>query len=147
MITDYTDTVFHKTITADNSAETATFTDLPTNGDSYTLRIAIGNHEPVAYTGYLADTTIEPYVEENVTVTGSTYTLALPTLKDWHRLYVYENDVPKQFGVTYVSKKFPYIVRGRTKLSELTFTPTSRTSSLKIVLEDYAGNQATTYVR
>ncbi|MGG4501610.1 endo-beta-N-acetylglucosaminidase [Paenibacillus polymyxa] len=147
LITDYTDTVFHKTITADNGAETATFTDLPTNGDRYTLRIAIGNHEPVAYTGQLADTMIEPYAKENVTVTGSTYTLALPTLKDWHYLYVYENDVPKLFGVTYVSKKFPYIVRGRTKLSELTFTPTSRTSSLKIVLEDYAGNQATTYVR
>ncbi|WKL03666.1 hypothetical protein Q0F98_09590 [Paenibacillus amylolyticus] len=52
-----------------------------------------------------------------------------------------------EFGVTYVSQKFPYIIRGRTKLSELTFTPAYSSSSLKLVIEDYAGNQATTILR
>lgn len=147
LTTEYTDKPFTKTFTAASGDTSALLTGLPVTGDRYSLNIAVGKSNPVTYRGRLADTTIEPYSKDQVTVKGNTYTLALPTLKDWHYLYVYEDDVPLEFGVTYVSKKFPYILRGRTKLAGLTFTPASATSSLKLVIEDYAGNQATTYLR
>ncbi|MDP4097327.1 endo-beta-N-acetylglucosaminidase [Paenibacillus sp. P96] len=145
--TEYTNEPFTTTVQADAGEQQAVITGLPKNGQHYVLNISIDGQAPVTVTGQLADLEITPYAKELVTVTGKTYTLALPTLTDWHRLYVYENDVPREFGVTYVSKKFPYIVRGRTKLSELTFTPASTTSSLKLVIEDYAGNRATTILR
>ncbi|MNS19428.1 Glycosyl hydrolase family 85 [compost metagenome] len=147
LTTEYTDTPFTKMFTAQSQDESAVLTGLPTNGDRYSLDIVTDGGALSTYSGRLADNTIEPYAKENVTVNGNTYTLALPTLKDWHYLYVYEDNVPKEFGVTYVTKKFPYILRGRTKLSALTFTPSSTTSSLKLVIEDYAGNQATTILR
>lgn len=145
--TEYTNEPFRTSVQADAGEQQAVITGLPKNGEHYVLNISINGQAPVTVTGQLADLEIIPYAKELVTVTGITYTLALPTLADWHRLYVYEDDVPREFGVTYTSKKFPYIVRGRTKLSELTFKPASATSSLKLVIEDYAGNRATTILR
>ncbi|MFB5673828.1 endo-beta-N-acetylglucosaminidase [Paenibacillus terreus] len=145
--TEYTNEPFSTSVQADAGEKQAVITGLPKNGEHYVLNISIDGQAPVTVTGQLADLEITPYAKELVTVTGGTYTLALPTLADWHRLYVYENDVPLEFEVTYTSKKFPYIVRGRTKLSELTFKPASATSSLKLVIEDYAGNRATTILR
>ncbi|MFM9281441.1 endo-beta-N-acetylglucosaminidase [Paenibacillus jiagnxiensis] len=145
--TEYTNEPFSTSLQADAGEQQAVITGLPKNGEHYVLNLSIDGQAPVTVTGQLADLEITPYAKELVTVTGGTYTLALPTLADWHRLYVYENDVPREFGVTYTSKKFPYIVRGRTKLSELTFKPASTTSSLKLVIEDYAGNRATTILR
>lgn len=145
--TEYTNEPFTTSVQADAGEQQAVITDLPKNGQHYVLNLSSDGQAPVTITGQLADLEIAPYAKELVTVTGKTYTLALPALTDWHRLYVYENDVPREFGVTYTSKKFPYIVRGRTKLSELTFTPASTTSSLKLVIEDYAGNRATTTLR
>ncbi|MDO7908168.1 endo-beta-N-acetylglucosaminidase [Paenibacillus sp. JX-17] len=145
--TEYTDQPFTKSWTVKGKSQSAQLTGLPLNGDTYSLDISIGDGQPVTYRGKLADYEIEPYAKENVSVNGNTYTLALPTMKDWHYIYVYEDGVPKEFGVTYVQRKFPYIVRGRTKLSDLTFTANSSTSSLKLVIEDYTGNQATTILR
>lgn len=145
--TEYTNEPFRTAVQVDSNEEQALISDLPKNGEHYILNIAIDGQAPVTVTGQLADQEITPYAKELVTVTGSTYTLALPTLADWHRLYVYEDDIPREFAVTYTSKKFPYIVRGRTQLKELTFTPSSATSALKLVIEDYSGNQATTILR
>jgi endo-beta-N-acetylglucosaminidase D len=145
--TEYTNEPFSTSVQAESDEQQAVITGLPKNGEHYVLNISIDGQTPVTATGQLADLEITPYAKELVTVTGDTYTLALPTLADWHRLYVYEDDMPMEFEVTYTSKKFPYIVRGRTKLSELTFTPASATSSLKLVIEDYAGNRATTILR
>ncbi|WP_068620282.1 endo-beta-N-acetylglucosaminidase [Paenibacillus tuaregi] len=147
LTTEYTDNPFTKTITAASGDGSVLLTGLPVNGDRYTLTLSASGKTPVTYRGRLADKQVEAYPKEMVTVKGNTYTLALPTLKDWHYLYVYEDNVPLEFGVTYVPKKFPYILRGRTKLGELTFTPSSTTSKLKLVIEDYAGNQAATYLR
>jgi hypothetical protein len=145
--TEYTKEPFTKTLQVKKGKQSAILTGLPTNGEHYVLNIAIGKQNPVTTTGQLADTQITPYAKEKVTVKDGKYTLALPDLEDWYKIYVYENEVAREFGVTYVSQKFPYIIRGRTKLSELTFTPASSTSSLKLVIEDYAGNKATTILR
>ncbi|WP_175480816.1 hypothetical protein [Paenibacillus sp. OK003] len=145
--TEYTKEPFTKTLQVKKGKQSAILTGLPTNGEHYVLNIAIGKQNPVTTTGQLADTQITPYAKEKVTVKDGKYTLALPDLEDWYKIYVYENEVPREFGVTYVSQKFPYIIRGRTKLSELTFTPASSTSSLKLVIEDYASNKATTMLR
>lgn len=145
--TEYTKEPFTKSLQVKKGKQSAVLSGLPTNGEHYVLNIAIGGQNPVTHTGQLADLQITPYAKEKVTVKDGKYTLALPDLEDWYKIYVYENGVPREFGVTYVSQKFPYIIRGRTKLSELTFTPSSNNSSLKLVIEDYAGNQASTILR
>ncbi|MEY8740054.1 endo-beta-N-acetylglucosaminidase [Bacillales bacterium AN1005] len=145
--TEYTNEPFTKTLQIKNSKPSAKLTELPTNGEHYVLNIAVGDYAPVTYTGKLADLQVTPYPKDKVTVKEGKYTLALPDLEDWYKIYVYDNGVAREFGVTYVTQKFPYIIRGRTKLSELTFTPSSSSSSLKLVIEDYAGNQATTILR
>jgi len=145
--TEYTDVPFIRTVQVASGTHSITLTDLPKNGEHYVLELRIANGTPVSYAGQLADLEITPYPMEKVTFQNGKVTLDLPDLKDWYKIHVYENDVPRQFGVTYVTQKFPYIIRGRTKLTELTFTPVSGSSSLKLVIEDYAGNQATTILR
>lgn len=147
---EYSDRPFRAVVKAEQGATSAVFTGIPTQGDRYALTIALEGGQTVVHRGKLLDTIVEPYAKELVTVTGDTYTLALPAAKDWDRLYVYENGEPKSYEVTYYSKAektLPYIQRGRAKLKGLTLTPSAQDSTIKLVLQDYAGNQATTLLR
>ncbi|WP_019914554.1 endo-beta-N-acetylglucosaminidase [Paenibacillus sp. HW567] len=134
-----------KTVPA--GATSALFTGMPINGDDYVVSIAVGNRHPVAKSGNFIDKTIEPYADA-WSWKGNTLSLPMPNTRDWRYLYVYENGVAMQFDTTYSSGKKPYIVRGRSTKASLFVTPASASSTITLVMEDYAGNKsAPVYVR
>lgn len=128
-----------KTVAAGTT--TVLFTGMPVNGDDYVVSIAAGIRHAVAKSGNFIDKTIAPYAEA-WSWKGKTLSLPMPGTRDWRYLYVYENGVAMQFSTTYSSGMKPYIVRGRSTKSSLSITPASTTSTITLVMEDYAGNKS-----
>ncbi|MFF2449862.1 FIMAH domain-containing protein [Neobacillus sp. NPDC058068] len=137
----------NKTVTVNSGKKEAKLSNMPINGDKYHLKIKIGSNDWVSYCGTFIDHSIEAYPAEKVMIDGTSVTWGLPEARDWHYLYVYENGVAKTFNTTYSQGRKPYIIRGRTHLTELTFKTSSTDSILEFVIEDYAGNKASTVVR
>ncbi|MFC4006945.1 hypothetical protein ACFOY2_06920 [Nonomuraea purpurea] len=123
-----------------------TLTGVPVNGDGYLLTLRSGTGTTTAVRGRFADTEISPYPASAVTVDGNTFTFSRPLLPDWHTLTILEDGQAKSFATTYGSGAKPYIVRGRTTRAALTVTM-SGTGKVIAVLENYAGNKATTVLR
>ncbi|RIE00681.1 endo-beta-N-acetylglucosaminidase [Cohnella faecalis] len=136
-----TDAPVSVTKTVPAGSTSAVFADMPVNGDDYVVSIAVGNKQPVAKSGNFIDKTIEPYAEA-WSWNGNTLSLPMPNTRDWRYLYVYENGTAMQFDTTYSSGKKPYIVRGRSVKGSLFVTPTSSSSIVTLVMEDYAGNKS-----
>ncbi|OKP97996.1 hypothetical protein A3849_12335 [Paenibacillus sp. P46E] len=115
----------------------ATFNNMPVNGDDYEVTVAIGSNLPVSKSGNFIDVVCAPYAE-SWSWSGNTLNLPMPTTRDWRYLYVYENGTPRSFDTTYSSGSKPRIIRGRTTKASLSFT--SAATSVYVVMEDYAGN-------
>ncbi|WP_327583727.1 hypothetical protein OHA25_49180 [Nonomuraea sp. NBC_00507] len=124
-----------------------TLTGVPVNGDAYLLTVRAGTGTTTGIRGTFADTEISPYPASAVTINGNTFTFARPTLPDWHTLTILEDGQAKTFATTYNSGAKPHIIRGRTTRAAETVTMSSATSKVVAVLEDYAGNKATTVLR
>lgn len=136
-----TDTPVSATKTVSAGSTSAVFADMPINGDDYIVSVAVGNHHSVAVSGNFIDKTIDPYAEK-WSWNGNTLSLPMPNTRDWRYLHVYENGVALQFDTTYSSGKKPYIVRGRSTKASLFVTPASTSSTISLVMEDYAGNKS-----
>lgn len=136
-----TNTPVSATKTVSAGSTSAVFADMPINGDDYIVSVAVGNQHSVAVSGNFIDKTIDPYAEK-WSWNGNTLSLPMPNTRDWRYLHVYENGVALQFDTTYSSGKKPYIVRGRSTKASLFITPASTTSTISLVMEDYAGNKS-----
>ncbi|MFI7130919.1 hypothetical protein ACIBQ1_34885 [Nonomuraea sp. NPDC050153] len=124
-----------------------TLTGVPVNGDGYLLTLRAGPGTATAVRGKFADTEITPYPASAVKISGNTFTFSRPALPDWHTLTILEDGQAKSFATTYGSGAKPYIVRGRTTRAAETVTMSGSGSKVVAVLEDYAGNKATTVLR
>lgn len=119
----------------------ALFSDMPINGDEYTVTVQAGSSDIVTYNGTFIDKQVEPYAEA-WSWNGNTLNLPMPNTRDWRYMYVYEDGVPKSFAVTYFSgaaAQRPMIIRGRTTKASLSFTSTK---AVTVVMEDYSGNKS-----
>ncbi|WNS44085.1 endo-beta-N-acetylglucosaminidase [Paenibacillus sp. MMS20-IR301] len=119
----------------------ALFSDMPVNGDEYTVTIQAGNSDIVTHNGTFIDKQAQPYAEA-WSWNGNTLNLPMPTTRDWRYMYVYEDGAPKSFAVTYFSgtaAQRPMIIRGRTTKASLSFTSTK---AVTVVMEDYSGNKS-----
>ncbi|MCK0470151.1 endo-beta-N-acetylglucosaminidase [Halalkalibacter sp. APA_J-10(15)] len=145
---EYNDTSkFEKERIVEGGESSIVLSDMPVNGDRYHLRIKIGNNEGVSYRDRFIDRTIEAYSMDKIDIDEYSVTWQLPTIRDWHYLFVYEDGEPLSFLTTYNQGERPYIIRGRTHLNELTFATQSLNSKLEFVIQDYSGNRASTIVR
>jgi len=138
---------FTKKVTVPGDQPGATLTGVPVNGDDFLLTAQTGGGTATGVRGRFADTDIRSYPQSAVKITGNTFSFSRPTLPGWHTLSILEDGKPKSFATTYGSGTKPYIVRGRTTRPAMTVTMTSSTSEVVAVLEDYAGNKATTVLR
>ncbi|MEK5238895.1 hypothetical protein NST99_24700 [Paenibacillus sp. FSL L8-0470] len=117
----------------------ASFGQMPVNGDEFTVTLKTGQTNTVTYNGRFTDTISEPYAA-NWSWTGNTLNLPMPNSRDWRYLYIYEDGVAKSFPTTYSSGDKPMIIRGRTTKASLSFTSTARV--VTAVMEDYNGNRS-----
>ncbi|RMB80771.1 endo-beta-N-acetylglucosaminidase [Streptomyces shenzhenensis] len=138
---------YTKKVTVPGKSTGTTLTGVPVDGGTYLLTVATEDGTRTSVRGTFADAEISPYPASAVQISGNTFTFTRPTLADWHTLTVLEDGQPKQFSTTYGSGTKPYIVRGRTTRAAMTVTMDSPDSEVIAVLEDYAGNKATTVLR
>ncbi|TDD15908.1 endo-beta-N-acetylglucosaminidase [Nonomuraea diastatica] len=138
---------FTKEVRLPGTSKGTTLTGVPVNGDAYLLTVRSGTGTTAGVRGTFADTEISPYPAAAVKIDGNTFTFSRPALPDWHTLTVLEDGQPKTFTTTYNSGAKPYIIRGRTTRAAETVTMSSATSKVVAILEDYAGNKATTVLR
>ncbi|MFD7501249.1 endo-beta-N-acetylglucosaminidase [Streptomyces sp. NPDC059850] len=138
---------YTKEVTVPGDQPGATLTGVPVSGGKFLLTVKTGDGTATGVRGTFADADISSYPASAVKVTGNTFAFSRPTLSDWHTLTILENGQPKSFATTYGSGNKPYIVRGRTTRPAMTVTMSSPTSKVVAVLEDYAGNKATTVLR
>lgn len=118
---------------------TATFTNLPINGDDFIVTISSSNMNSVNVSGNFIDKISEPY-DEAWSWNGDILNLPMPNTRDWRYLYVYEDGVLKSFPTTYSSGSFNKIIRGRSTKASLSFKSTA--SNVQVVIEDYTGNKS-----
>ncbi|GAB3262292.1 endo-beta-N-acetylglucosaminidase [Kineosporia babensis] len=143
----YDDKPVTKTVRVTKKATSATLTGLPTKGGHYKVTVDAGKGSEVAFRGEFADTEVEPYSQDLVTVSGTSAHFATPATDDWYKIYVEEDGVALQFATTYSSGAKPYIIRGRTTSAALNVGLKSATSKVTATIEDYSGNRATTVIR
>ncbi|WP_086074472.1 endo-beta-N-acetylglucosaminidase [Paenibacillus camerounensis] len=120
----------------------ALFTDMPVNGDEYTVTVQAGSTDTVTYNGSFIDKVAEPYAEA-WSWNNNTLNLPMPNTRDWRYMYINEDGKDKSFPVTYLSGSAankPMIIRGRTTKSSLSFTSTAKV--VTAVMEDYSGNKS-----
>lgn len=125
----------------------AVFEDLPTDGGNYQVSVQTGKSTAVSYNGEFVDTVAEPYSASLVTVADNTFHFATPATADWHKIYVEEDGVAKTFATTYSCGDKGYIIRGRTTSAALSVAMDRTDSEIKVIVEDYSGNTATTIIR
>lgn len=129
-------------LTVPAGATSATFANMPVNGDDYLVTIQAGNGTAVSQSGNFIDTIAEPYAEA-WSWNGTRLNLPMPNTRDWRYMYVLEDGVQRSFPVTYFSgaaANRDRIIRGRTTKASLSFVSTAR--NVSIVMEDYAGNRS-----
>ncbi|MEV1243546.1 hypothetical protein [Nonomuraea sp. NPDC049750] len=138
---------YTKEVEVPGTSSTTTLTGVPVNGDGYLLTLRSGTGTVTGVRGTFADTEISPYPASAVAINGNTFTFSRPTLPDWHTLTILEDGQAKSFTTTYGSGAKPYIIRGRTTRAAETVTMSGAASKVVAILEDYAGNKATTVLR
>ncbi len=117
----------------------ASFTDMPINGDDYLVTVIPAGADPVSISGNFIDKVAEPYAEA-WSWEGNKLNLPMPTARDWRYMYVYEDNVLKSFPTTYSVGNKDRIIRGRSTKASLSFT--SNAQLVHVVMEDYAGNKS-----
>lgn len=131
-----------------SGSTSAVFNNMPINGDDYLVTVSSAGGQPVMVSGTFIDKIAEPYAEP-WSWNGNSLNLPMPNTRDWRYMYFYENDVLKNFPVTYFSgaaANKDRIIRGRTTKASLSLNSTAE--HIYVVMEDYAGNKsAPVYLR
>ncbi|MFG1688822.1 hypothetical protein ACGFNP_52350 [Nonomuraea sp. NPDC049269] len=138
---------YTKEVELSGTSTGTTLTGVPVDGGDYLLTLRAGTGTTTGARGTFADAEISPYPASAVAINGNTFTFSRPALPDWHTLTILEDGQAKSFATTYSSGAKPYIIRGRTTRGAETVTMSSATSKVVAILEDYAGNKATTVLR
>jgi endo-beta-N-acetylglucosaminidase D len=132
------------------AGETSTaFTGVPVDGSGYVATLRTGEGTAVAAQGAFSDATLQRYpVCDVVWHDDRTVTLPRPALADWRYLRVAEQwesgdatqTERKSFAYTYSQPAGDQAIRGRTTRQSYTVGPLRPGATLRVALEDYAGN-------
>ncbi|WP_199732027.1 endo-beta-N-acetylglucosaminidase [Cellulomonas triticagri] len=136
--------------TAPAGTTSVDLTGLPLDGSGYVVTLRTGDGTAVAAQGAFTDATLERYpVCDVVWHDDGSVTLPRPDgIADWRYLRVVEQwtedgeerSVRKTFRYTYSQPAGDVAIRGRTTRQSYTITPLHPGSTLRVALEDYAGN-------
>ena len=121
------------TAAADGSATSAEVAIAAREGYEYDLKIYPVRDgvrgEAIAYRGHTHDAYSEPIAAEDVVLTGSTVRLVDPDSHDWYRM-----------TATFNGSQVASFKRGASSGSRMTFSLSSTTGLLEVVVEDFSGN-------
>ena len=121
------------TATAEGSATSAQVEIAVREGYAYDLKIYSVRDgvrsEAIAYRGHTHDAYSEPIAQEDVVISGSTVRLVDPDSVDWYRM-----------TASFEGSQVASFKRGASSGSKMTFSLSSSTGLLSVVVEDYSGN-------
>ncbi|MBS4178256.1 endo-beta-N-acetylglucosaminidase [Lederbergia citrea] len=120
----------------------ATTAKIPINnadGNRYSVKVKLLNNHSQGMTlsSRLKDSNADPY-DGDFRVINGRLVLDVPKPKDWHHLYIYVNGQLIQHSIPNSKERSDYLIRGTSSLTAI--TPVANGDTVKVILQDYAGN-------